>query len=165
MKKILFPLLAVLIVLAGCSGNKKKAFDFNQKLAKISEELNSKGTLLGTQLKTAMTSKDFSAVAATCKDLHSFIDTKLTEMKDTKDIAGSEKLRTSMVDFLSFEKELVTEAFDPFAKMDTNTSEEDMQSAIDKMMEKTKEESSYLLKVQSAQREYASKNGFKIEEK
>lgn len=165
MKKIFLPLLSALILLASCSGNKKKAFDFNQSLAKISETLNSKGVALGTQLKTAMATKDFSSVATSCKDLHSYIDEKLVDLKGMKDVAGSEKLRSSMIDFLGFEKELVSQAFDPFAKMDANTTEEEMQTAIDNMMEKTKEESGYLLKVQSAQKEYASKNGFKIEDK
>ena len=164
MKRIFFPLLAVLVFLSGCGGDKKKAFDFNQKLAKISETLNAKGVTLGTQLKTAMETKDFTSVAASCKDLHGYIDEKLAELKGMKDISGSENLRTSMIDFLGFEKELVSDAFDPFAKMDSNTTEEEMQTAVNNMLEKTKEESTYLMKVQTAQREYASKNGFKIEE-
>jgi hypothetical protein len=165
MKRIFFPLLAVLIFLSGCGGDKKKAFDFNQKLAKISETLNAKGQVLGNQLKTAMeTSKDFSSVAASCKDLHSYIDDKLAELKGMKDISGSENLRNAMISFLNFEKEMVTEAFDPFGRMDSNTTEEEMQTAVNNMLEKTQEESTYLMKVQNAQREYASKNGFKIED-
>jgi hypothetical protein len=162
MKRILFALIAVAFVFQSCSDN-KAAFDFNQKLAGISETLNKKGTELGYDLKTAMTTRDFTKVKDRCNELKTYIDEKITEVKGTKDVGGSEKLKTAMLDFLNFENELVADAFVPFGKMDQNTTEEEMQTALDNMQEKTKEENNYLVKVQEAQKEFAEKNGFKLE--
>ena len=45
-----FPLfLVILLVSQGCKPNKKKAYDFNQKLVEISDTLNKKGTRIGTE--------------------------------------------------------------------------------------------------------------------
>lgn len=162
MKRVLFAFIAVAFVLQSCSDN-KAAFNFNQKLAGISESLNKKGTELGQDLKTAMTTRDFTKVKERCDDLKTYIDEKITDVKNTKDVGGSEKLKAAMLDFLNFENELVADAFAPFGKMDQSTSEADLQQALDHMQEKTKEEDAYLTKVQVAQKEFAEKNGFKLE--
>src|SRR5688572_24129826 len=88
MKRFLFAFIAVAFVLQSCSDN-KAAFNFNQKLAGISESLNKKGTELSQDLKIAMTTRDFTKVKERCDDLKKYIDEKITEVKNTKDVGSS----------------------------------------------------------------------------
>ena len=146
------------------SGEKKKVYDFNQKLAGISQGLNKRGLEFGNELKTAVTSHDFSKTAASCKDLKDYVDAKIQEVTATENVGGSETLKSTMLDFLQYEKRLITEGFEPFARMDKNTPDEDVQAAVRTMMDKSGEENSYLTKVQQEQKAYAAKNGLKLKE-
>ncbi len=163
MKRILFPFLALLIVLSSCTRSNKKAFNFNQQLVGVSEKLQEKGTGIGRELKEAVNTKDFSAFADSSQALLDYIDKCLADYKNMKDVSGSENLRAAMIDFLNFEKDVVSQTYIPLGKMNSTTSEEELQATINTMLEKSREEGSYLVKVQDAQREYASKNGFKME--
>lgn len=166
MKKIFLPLLAVLIVFAGCKGgDQKKAYDFNEKLAAISYNLEKKGRAFGAELQPAMQSNDFSKLASITDSLEKFIDEKTEELKNTKDVGGSEKLRSAMLEFMAFEKDMVKDAFLPFSKLNASSTEEDKQAAIQNLMKRSQEEGKYLTKVQEAQKEYADKHGFKLERK
>jgi hypothetical protein len=69
-----------------------------------------------------------------------------------------------MLDFLSYEKRLMTEGFIPFEKLKANATEEQIKTCISKLEELAKSESEELGKVQNAQMEFARKNGFTIEE-
>lgn len=165
MKKFFVPFIAVLILLAGCKGSNKKAFEFNEKLAAISSTLYSKGKEFGTELQPAMQSNDFSKLSAISASLNKFIDEKLTELKDTKDVGGSEKLRSAMIEFLDFEKGMIKDAFEPFGKLNENSTEEEKQAAVQNLVKMSADEGKYLTRVQEAQKEFAAKNGFKVEEK
>lgn len=164
MKKIFFPFFIVLLLFQSCGSAKKKAFDFNQKLAGISKTLNSKGVAFGTELRSAINTNDFSALDSMATALNKYISDQIIVVKNTENVSGSEKLKNAMLDFLNFEYKLVTEAFVPFGKLNTNSTEDEKQAAINTMVEKTKDESSYLLKIQAEQKDYATKNGFKLEE-
>ena len=166
MRKLFLPLLVLVAITQGCQkSEKKKAFEFNQKLAAISLNLNTKGQGLGTDLKAAFTSHDFSKVRTTIDSLGKFVDQKIEELKATENVAGSEKLKESMLDFLNFEKTMINKGFEPFANMDENTSEAEIQDAIKNMSRETENENDYLAKVRDEQKKYADKNGFKIASK
>ena len=166
MRKILFPFIALLFLTQGCeNATKKKAFDFNQKLSGISDSLAARGKQLGGELEKALQSKDFSTIAGFNKELLSYVDSRVAELNTMEDIGGSGNLKTAMISFLGFEKELVTQGVVPFEQMDATTSQEDIQAAAQTLVKKTEEEKDYLKKVQDAQREYAQKNGFKIKDR
>lgn len=160
MKKFIVPAIAILFLFSACSDSKKKAFDFSENLTAISKTLNSKGKEFGAELQLAMHSNDYSKLASISTSLNDFIAGKLTELKNTKDVAGSEKLRTSMIGFLEFEKTMINKAFTPFGKLNANSTQEEKDAALQTMLKATEDEGTYLLKVQEAQKEYAKKNGF-----
>ena len=162
-----FPLfLAILLVLSGCnSKNKKKAYDFNQKLVEISDTLNKKGTRIGTEVALAVNTRDFSKVDIINKELLDFIEIKTAELKKTPNTAGSEKLKVAMLDFLAFEKDMISSYFIPMGKMNAQTPDTIIQAAVERMVDKSKDESSFLARVQQAQKEYARNNGFVVEDK
>ena len=149
----------------GCNSDKKKAYEFNQKLVAISEALRVKGTQIADALSIAANTKNFSRVDSANKDLLNYIDTKTAELKVMENVAGSEKLKLAMMDFMDFERDLVSSSFLPFGKMNESTPGEEIQFAVEQMMNKVKEEDKYLQRVQDAQKEYAAKNGFKVEAK
>lgn len=166
MRKLILPVLAILFLLTSCKNSStKKAFEFSESLTAISATLQSKGKEFGTELQSAMQSGDFSKLDAISASLTEFISGKQAELKTTKDIGGSEKLRTSMIEFLEFEKQMIEDSFLPFGKLNANSTEEEKQAAIQNMMKTTEDEGKYLLKVQEAQKEFAAKNGFRVEEK
>ena len=161
-----FPLfLPILLLAPGCNPNKKKAYDFNQKLVEISDTLNKKGTRIGTEVALAVNSRDFSKVDIINKELLDFIEIKTAELKKTPNTAGSEKLKAAMLDFLAFEKEMISSHFLPLGKMNAQTPDTTIQAAVDRMVDKSRDESSYLARVQQAQKEYAKNNGFVVEDK
>lgn len=165
MKKVYLAFLCLAFAFAGCmSGEKKKVFDFNQKLAGISQGLASKGTAFGTELKAAVNSKDFSKTASTCKDLKDYVDAKIEEVRATENVGGSETLKATMLEFLQYEKQLITEGFEPFGRMNKDTPEEEVQAAVKAMMDKSTDENQYLSKVQKEQKLFADKNGLKLKE-
>ena len=161
-----FPLfLVILLVSQGCKPNKKKAYDFNQKLVEISDTLNKKGTRIGTEVALAVNTRDFSRVDIINRELLDFINIKTVELKKTPNTAGSEKLKAAMLDFLAFEKDMINSYFLPLGKMNAQTPDTAIQAAVDRMVGKSKDESSYLARVQKAQKEYARNNGFVVQDK
>lgn len=164
MKKILLPFIALMLLLQSCGSDKKKAFNFNQTLSGISKTLNSKGVTMGAELKSALNSNNYSSFNTMNEDLGKYIDEQIEVVEKTENVSGAEKFKESMIDFLKFEKVMVTDAFRPVGKLDANSTPEEKQAAIDNLMEKAKEESTYLTKLQRVQKEFADKNGFKVEE-
>jgi hypothetical protein len=163
MRKLIFPFIALLVLAQGCqSPTKKKAFDFNQKLTGISDSLGAKGSEMGKELDQAVKARDFARLTMLNKDIVRFIDDKIVEIKNTEDIGGSGRLKSAMIDFLNYEKEFIQEGFGPFEKMDANTTQEEVQSAGQFLLQKSQDEKTHLNKVQEAQRDYAKQNGFRI---
>ena len=84
-------------------------------------------------------------------------------MIELKDIGlNSKPFRMAMVDFLDFEKEMVTKAFVPFEKLTNKNSEQDFQATLGNLNAVALEEGDFLKKLHAAQDEYAAKNGFYI---
>lgn len=163
--KTFFPLLITCALLISCQGGKKKAFEFNQTLAAISDSLQRKGARIGTELAMAVNTRDFNRINSLNNDLLRYIREREDELTGMKDTDGSEAFRNAMLEFLAFEAELVRKGFLPLGKMNQDTPEKEIQDAIAYVIKKSKEESVYLLEVQRAQEEFAKNNGFKIESK
>jgi hypothetical protein len=144
---------------------KKKAFDFNQKLAGISDSIHRKGTIIAMEVQNAMQNHDFSKTKAACEDLGNFIDEQIPELTATPNTGGSENLKKEMLNFLTFEKQMMREGFGPFLHMDSNTSDSVVNAAIQEIVKRSEEENKYLQRVQEAQREFAKQNGLKLKEK
>ncbi len=143
---------------------KKNALDFNQKLAAITKELQFRGEKLGVELKTAVATHDFSKTIVIYEDLKGYIDNKIEELTATENVSGSENLKSAMLDFLKFEKKMIVDGCEPFRKINKDTPDDQVHTSVQAMMESTKEETTWLSRLQQAQREYAAKNGLKLQE-
>ncbi|MFI5133471.1 MAG: hypothetical protein ACHQEB_04000 [Chitinophagales bacterium] len=165
MKKILFAIIISGIFATGCLNSaKQKAFDFNQKIAAASDTLLSKGKEFGMALNTASQDHDFSKIAVICNYLNQFINRKITEITALENVGGSEKFKTAALEFLNFEKKGIEENFMPFAKMNENTTAEEIETARKNLLQSSEQESDLLKKVQDTQQEFAKMNGLKLKE-
>ncbi|XZF12606.1 hypothetical protein ACTHGU_12525 [Chitinophagaceae bacterium MMS25-I14] len=140
----------------------KTALDMNDHLAAITDSLYAKGREWGDKFNAAAASKDFKSLAPYRQSIDQFIDRKITEIKGLKDIGGSQELRMAMLDFLGFEKKMITTGFKPVENLPADATQEQMQKAIDDLTAASQDESGYLQKVKDAQEAYGKKNGFSI---
>lgn len=165
MKKFILPVLASLVFLAGCKDSKKQAIEFNNKLSAISDSLYSRGKVVGGEINKAIMSKDFSSVATAGKGLESFVVEKISAVKAMDNVAGSEDLKAAMLDFLEYEIKISRDAFMPFGNLTATSSDDEVQAVIKNLMDKSKDEATYMQKLKTAQQDYAKKNKFEVVEK
>lgn len=158
-------LTATVVAFSACKSDKKSALDFNNKLSAISDSLYTKGVGLGKKIQSGNISGDYSALANAGKDMAAYVTGKITEVKDMKDVGGSEKFKQAMLDFLEYEKNICTEAIGPFTSLNASSTPEQKKAAMDNLISKSKEEEQVMMKVRDEQSKYAEKNGFKIEPK
>lgn len=140
------------------------ALDLNNYLADITDSLFLGGKEWGTAMVKAKETRNFSTLITPRRNLEKFIERKRIDVVTMKDINGSEKLRLAMLDFLFNEVKMIKDAFLAFEKFNSQTTDADIDKAIANLQEKAKDEDAFLNEVLKAQKAYATKNGFTIEE-
>lgn len=167
MRTRLFTLLALIFLSTGTLQAQKARINdpivLNDYYVSITDSLYQLGQQWGTVFNQAYKSKDFNPLIKQNKMMLSFVERKQKEVMNQRDFAGSENLRLALLDFLSYEKRLINEAFLPFEKLKNSATEEQIQAALDKLVDVAKLEKEELLKVETAQREFARRNNFTIE--
>jgi hypothetical protein len=168
MKSILrTTIIALLFFFSFHSTNAQKittAIQFNDYLVSITDTLYLYGQEWGGQFNTAYSSKDFKSLTPIRTKIQQFASRKFLEVTTMKDMYGSEKLRTVMLEFLAYEKLMIGEHFSAIENLNSSSSNEDIQKGLDALTIDGKSETAALKKVNEAQKEYAKKNGFTIEE-
>ena len=140
-----------------------KAIAMNDYFVSITDSLYSGGQQWGRQFNEAYQTKDFKLLVPARQKMEKFIDQKLALLGKMKDSFGSENLRLTTMDFLAFEKKLITEAFIPLEKLNKNSTQEEIKKAMNNLTETAAKETAELTRVNKAQEEFAEKNGFTIE--
>jgi tagatose-1,6-bisphosphate aldolase len=166
MKKILFGMAAAVMIVTGCmNSSSKKAFDFNNKLTEISKANHEKWQGISAEIQVASQSHDFTKLTTLTNDLVAFLGQKITEVTAMENTGGSEDIKAAMLDFLNFDKKIADENVMPYTKITPQTTDEEIQAITQNLVQVAKQEDPFFSKLQAAQKEYAKKNGFKIEEK
>lgn len=167
MKSILIRLCLVFgfvtATLFASAQNFESAIDLNDYFVSITDTLYMGGGEWGKQLKKARETKDFGSLIPARKKMEVFIDKKLEALAKMKDKFGSENLRLTTMDFLTYEKRLLQEGFIPIEKLNKNSTEEEIKKAIANLSATVKEENAEIARVNQAQEAFAEKNGFTIE--
>lgn len=154
----------VLLFVAGSvKVNAQTALQFNDKLAAITDSLYAKGQGWGVKFNEVKATKEFSKLTPYRMNLERFVDVKIAEVKKMKDVSGSQNLRQAILSFLVMEKTMIQKGFSPMEKLNSSSSDDDIQKALDNLIKESENEGLELSKVNKAQDEYASRNGFKIE--
>lgn len=158
-----FFVLVIAIAAAACSGKKSLTpVQINQKFVGINDTLRSYGNAFAQKFRTAMTTKDFSDVAADRPKIEGFIKTKQKELREMKDVKGSGDFRKAMLGFLDYQMRMCNTMFDGTDKLSTNSSEDDINAFVNKLMEMGKEENERLKEVRETQQAFAKKNNITI---
>ena len=90
-----------------------------------------------------------------------FVDKSTIKVRKMKDISGSRELQNAMLDFLSFEKKLITTAFLPFEKLSAKSADKGNKYCIlDNLTVVSKQEDEKIKALANAQKAYGAKNGF-----
>lgn len=166
MKKIYLPGIALLLFLCSCSiFQKKKAIELNDQLAHCLDSIYSKELELGRTITIATTqTHDYTAVTASRENLEHYIDRKSTEIQAIENVAGSEQFKAAFLDLLVHEKQSARESIARIEQLNASSTAEEVQDALNQLVEKSKTGDNYLEKVKDAQKGYAQKNGFEIKE-
>ena len=162
MRPTLIALLLLAATITSCK-NSKQALELNNTLSGYTTSLQKTGTKLNGALTGAATSKDFSEVDKYYKQAMSQISDYLQKVDETEDVGNSGKLLNAMKDLLNYDKKFMKEAVMPITKMDKNTTDEEINTAYQKLREDAEGETKYLTRLQKEQKAYAKANRFKIE--
>ncbi len=140
------------------------ALALNDYLVSITDSLYNAGQTWGEKFTAVYQTKEFALLQPLRVSMEKLIERKQLEVITLKDIGGSEKLRLAMLDLLFFEARMVREGFLPIEKLNKQSSQDEINKAIELLTTVADTENEYLQKVRKAQDAYAAKNGFTIED-
>ena len=158
-----FLVVAIAIAAVACSGKKSLTpLQINQKFVGINDTLRSYGNEFAQKLRTAMSTKDFSAVSGDRAKIEGFIKAKQSELNNMEDVKGSGDFRKAMLKFLDFQMEMCKSMFDGADKLKADPSDEAINGFVNNLIEQGKEENGRLEEVRKTQQAFAKKNNITI---
>ena len=140
------------------------ALELNNIMADITDSLFMGGSEWGKAFRDAKKSGRYDLIKPYRVRMENFINRKIEYVLTLKDINNSKPLRLAVIEFLSYEKRLLQEAFIPFESLKPSISKEEVQKLIDNLSTLAAREKDMLAKVSEAQELYGVENGFAIEE-
>lgn len=141
------------------------ALELNDAMADITDSLYQAGSEWGKAFGDAYKTGRYDLIKPYRVRLENFINQKLEYVVTMKDINNSKSLRLAVIEFLSYEKRLLQEAFLPFERLKSSVTKEEVQKLIDNLTTLAAKEKDMLAKVSEAQELYGAENGFAIENK
>ncbi len=160
MKRISIIVPILMIFLLSSCGKKLTPQELDAAIVNTNDTLKIKGQAWITALGQAYTSRDFSALKPLREDVDSYLDRKIAEVTDIKDVAGSEAYRKEELSFLEYERNLVAKAFVPFESLPPTVTQDEITTMIANLGPVTNAEVDNINKVLKLQKEYAEKNRF-----
>lgn len=138
------------------------ALQLNDIMADITDSLYQGGSEWGKAFGNAYKSGRYESLKPSRERLGRFINQKLEYVLTLKDINNSQPLRLAVIEFLSYEKRLLQEAFIPFESLKPGVTQEEVKKWLDNLSTLAAKEKDMLAKVSEAQEKYAAENGFAI---
>lgn len=142
----------------------KSAIDLNDHMAAITDSLYIQGTTIGRLLEKSIAAKDYSKIAPARKDIQAYANKQIAELKKMKAQYGSAELQKVMISFLEYEVKLMDEGFGALEKLSATSTEAEIKTAVQKLIDYAADEEIYLGKVREIQKKFAEANGFTIED-
>jgi hypothetical protein len=153
--------LVFIALLASCNLNKREdAIKLSSALMVANDSLSYYGRDWNEELKIAVNTRNFTGLPESRKKLESYIDRKISELKDMEDVGGSEKLRESEIDILSFEKNVIQTKFTAFEQFNANTPLPQITTAYESLLKERETEVKKMSAFEKLQDSYAEKNDF-----
>ena len=166
MKRSLFAALMLLACVLGRPAHvaaQTTPIDFNDHIASITDSLYAMGKQWGDKFGEAYKTKNFGSLSPSRKALEKFIDARIAEVKNMKDVKNSKNLRMAMISFLTFEKSMAMTSFRDIELLKSTATDDEVQAKLAVLTTQSKTEAEELAKVSAAQQVYAKENGFSIE--
>lgn len=140
------------------------ALDFNDYCASLTDSLFIYGSDWGEAFQRANKTKNYVTLTPYANRIFSFIEKSQKELIKRKVNTDMEDLKIAVLDFLSFEKSMIQEAFRPFEKFTIKTSDETVKAQLDLLTEKASHEEEVLNTVRMEQERMAKLYGFEMED-
>ena len=157
-----YAVLVLVLMFLSRGAQAQTPIQYNNKLVAITDSLHQKGTRWVRVFKEVKMIKEFTALTPYRKDLEQYINGKISELKADKDVSGSGELKQAVLEFLDYEKNFVTSAFEPVEQLGETASDEDIKAAIVNINTESQKEGPVLARVNAAQEAYARKNNFNM---
>ncbi len=153
--------LVLIAVLGSCNINKREdAIKLSAALMVANDSLSFYGREWNEELKIAVNTKNFVELPRSRRRLELYIDRKIDELKAMNDVGGSEKLRQSEIDILSFEKSVIQSKFAVFEQFNESTPMDQLTKAYEALLQMRDEEVKKMSAFEKLQDSYAEKNDF-----
>ncbi|WP_162902834.1 hypothetical protein [Taibaiella koreensis] len=166
-KPFLFAFLLCCFLGTMAFGQKKKLtpLQYNDQLAAVTDSLYSLGLEWGAQLQQIMEgSKNYGQLAAPRAKIAAFTEKKIAEIRRQPPVGtDGAQLKATVLDFLNFEKNMIETAFAPLEKLNSNTTQDEIDAAVKKLTDLASQEEEALKKVNVAQEAYGKSHGFELE--
>jgi hypothetical protein len=169
MRQIIYTaFLCVLLIpaKAHCQTPAKTPIEFNDGIVDIIDSLGKQGTQWTdafTQINN--TTKNFTELAPVRKSMVVYLDKEVKNLKQMKNVGkGCEEFKTATVNYLLYEKKAITQGFVVMEKLNAKTAPEEFQKAVNILTEAAKDEPQEMEKFTNAQKAYAEKNNFTIQD-
>lgn len=168
--KIKYLLFISLIWFAPLSGSAQKteaetefALEFNDFCASMTDSLYEYGIEWGEKFQSVVGNGNYASLAPLSKKLISSIERYQKELIKRKTHEDMDDLKVAMLDFLTFEKNMILTAFIPFEQFNSGTSEETIDAQIKTLMAASEQEGAVLSKVNMEQQKLADLYDFNLE--
>lgn len=139
------------------------ALDFNDYCAEIIDSLYIYGLEWGELFEIAYETKNFSTLKLPTNKLYQFIQKSQKELIKRDVYSDMEDLKVSVLDFLTFEKVLILEAFRPFEQFTKQTRDDVIEAQLDILIEKASLEEEVLKEVRDQQERLGEVYGYRLE--
>lgn len=166
MKTLFLTLLMALTSLTYAQKTEKEtdfALAFNDYCAGLTDSLYSYGTAWGEAFGSAYDSHNFAQLKPHSTRIFAFIERSQKELIKRKVNPDMEDLKLAVLDFLTFEKTMIQEAFRPFEKFTDKTSDETIKAQLDLLTEKSSQEGNVLNTIRVEQEKVATLYNFTME--
>lgn len=151
-------LLACLCFAAGCD-REVSALKLSTDLTKINDSLARYGNEWGEEFKKAYETTDFSGLYPIRARMEAFVNRKIECVSNMKDVGGSRAFREKELEYLKFEKGLISSKFVPFEYFNSQTPPNDMEAAFNDLMTASAQEQFILEQLHKEVKQYADRNG------
>lgn len=159
MKKVLFTLVALAVIMASCSGI--SAIDYNNKVIEVQTEIVKEADKFSKKVQTVMQTQDFAAIKVEADSSLAVIDTQINKLKDIKAPSGGEDFKEAAIK--AFESYKVI--FEKGASASTfteNSTPEELNKFIEEFTKAVEASDALEDKAREAQKAFAEKNGIKV---
>jgi hypothetical protein len=160
--------MAFLITAVPAAAQKGEQFtdpvDLNDRMVSVTVNLEKLGAEWAEKLtELSKSSLNFEELKPIRIRITEYVDREIIAIGAVKDLKGSYELRTATINFLKHEKEMIMKGFVPLEKLNSKSTEAEMNKITAVLDEEAKKEEGYLNSLRIAQAEYAKRNGFAIE--